>query len=133
MLEAFRRARAAAGPNLALTAKLNCEDFIQDGFSLAESCEAARALAAEGPARLELRGQRLVFLGDSITDGATLPRPVWVTGPAPPQPEAINATATAAPTNPRRPRAARTSHSWRAHRPVGPSIAPCDPPSGAVC
>ena len=32
-----------------------------------------RALAAEGPARLDLRGQRLVFLGDSITDGFSYP------------------------------------------------------------
>ena len=56
VIEAFRRARAAAGPNLAVTAKLNCEDFIQDGLSLAESCEAARALAAEGIDAIEVSG-----------------------------------------------------------------------------
>jgi 2,4-dienoyl-CoA reductase-like NADH-dependent reductase (Old Yellow Enzyme family) len=56
VIEAFRRARAAAGPNLAVTVKLNCEDFIQDGLSLAESCEAARALAAEGVDAIEVSG-----------------------------------------------------------------------------
>ena len=56
VIEAFRRARAAAGPNLAVTVKLNCEDFIQDGLSLAESCEAARALAAEGIDAIEVSG-----------------------------------------------------------------------------
>jgi len=56
VIEAFRRTRAAAGPNLAVTAKLNCEDFIQDGLSLAESCEAARALAAEGIDAIEVSG-----------------------------------------------------------------------------
>jgi 2,4-dienoyl-CoA reductase-like NADH-dependent reductase (Old Yellow Enzyme family) len=56
VIEAFRRARVAAGPNLAVTVKLNCEDFIQDGLSLAESCEAARALAAEGVDAIEVSG-----------------------------------------------------------------------------
>ena len=56
VIEAFRRARAAAGPNLAVTVKLNCEDFIQDGLSLGESCEAARALAADGIDAIEVSG-----------------------------------------------------------------------------
>lgn len=56
VIEAFRRARAGAGPNLAVAVKLNCEDFIQDGLSLAESCEAARALAAEGVDAIEVSG-----------------------------------------------------------------------------
>jgi 2,4-dienoyl-CoA reductase-like NADH-dependent reductase (Old Yellow Enzyme family) len=53
-LEALRRVRSACGPEFAVTAKLNAEDFIQDGLALAESCEAARALAAEGIDAIEV-------------------------------------------------------------------------------
>lgn len=56
MLETLRRVRKAVGPDRAVTVKLNGEDFVQDGFSLAESCEAARALAAEGIDAIEVSG-----------------------------------------------------------------------------
>ena len=48
VLETLRRTREAVGPDRAVTVKLNCEDFHPDGLTLGESCEAARALAAEG-------------------------------------------------------------------------------------
>ncbi len=56
VLVALGRVRAQAGPEMAVTAKLNAEDFAQDGLSLAESCEAARALAAEGIDAIEVSG-----------------------------------------------------------------------------
>jgi 2,4-dienoyl-CoA reductase-like NADH-dependent reductase (Old Yellow Enzyme family) len=56
VLEALRRVRRAVGTGVAVTVKLNGEDFVQDGFSLAESCEAARALAAEGCDAIEVSG-----------------------------------------------------------------------------
>ena len=56
VVEALRCVRAAAGPNVAVTAKLNGEDFVQDGLSLAESCAAAKALAAEGIDAIEVSG-----------------------------------------------------------------------------
>jgi len=56
VLEALRRARAAAGPEMAVTVKLNCQDFHPQGLTLAESCEAARALAAEGIDAIEVSG-----------------------------------------------------------------------------
>ncbi len=56
LLETLRRVRLAVGPEMAVTVKLNGEDFVQDGLSLAESCEAARALAAEGIDAIEVSG-----------------------------------------------------------------------------
>lgn len=61
-LEALRRVRAAAGPDVAVTIKLNAEDFVPEGLSLAESCEAARALVAEGLDAIEVSG--FMFGGD---------------------------------------------------------------------
>jgi len=55
-LEVLRRVREAAGPDVAVTAKLNCEDFHPQGLSLAESCEAARAMADEGIDAIEVSG-----------------------------------------------------------------------------
>jgi len=56
VLETLCRVRRAAGPNLAVTAKLNCEDFHPEGLSLAESCEAAKAMAEEGIDAIEVSG-----------------------------------------------------------------------------
>ncbi len=61
VLESLRRVREAVGPDMAVTVKLNCEDFVQGGLSLAESCEAARALAAEGIDAIEVSG----FIADA--------------------------------------------------------------------
>lgn len=56
VIETVRRVRAAIGPDLALTIKMNCEDFTPDGLTLAESCETARVLAAEGIDAIEVSG-----------------------------------------------------------------------------
>lgn len=56
VLEVLRKVREAAGPDLAVTTKLNCEDFLPEGLALAESCEAARTLAAEGIDAIEVSG-----------------------------------------------------------------------------
>jgi len=55
-LEALKRVREAVGADVAVTVKLNGEDFVQDGLSLAESCETARAFAAEGCDAIEVSG-----------------------------------------------------------------------------
>jgi 2,4-dienoyl-CoA reductase-like NADH-dependent reductase (Old Yellow Enzyme family) len=56
LIEVLRRVRRAAGPDLAVTIKMNCEDFTPDGLTLAESCETARVLAAEGIDAIEVSG-----------------------------------------------------------------------------
>ncbi len=56
LLEILRRIRRVAGPDLAVTVKMNGEDFVPDGLTLAESCETARALAAEGIDAIEVSG-----------------------------------------------------------------------------
>ena len=56
VLEVLRTVRESAGLERAVTAKLNCEDFHPQGLALAESCEAARALAAEGIDAIEVSG-----------------------------------------------------------------------------
>lgn len=56
LLETLRRVRQAAGPDMALTIKMNCQDFTADGLTLAESCETARLLAAEGIDAIEISG-----------------------------------------------------------------------------
>ena len=56
VLETLRRVRESAGPTLAVTAKLNCEDFIPEGLAPAESCEAAKAMAEEGIDAIEVSG-----------------------------------------------------------------------------
>jgi len=61
VLETLHRVRKALGPDLALTAKINCEDFVPEGLSLAEACGVARALAAEGIDAIEVSG----FIADA--------------------------------------------------------------------
>jgi len=56
VLETLRRVREAVGPDLAVTTKMNCEDFHPEGLALAESCEAARKLAEEGIDAIEVSG-----------------------------------------------------------------------------
>lgn len=56
VIEVLRRVRDAAGIDMAVTVKLNGEDFVQDGLSLAESCETARAMAENGCDAIEVSG-----------------------------------------------------------------------------
>ena len=56
VLETLRTVREAMGPDLAVTAKMNCEDFHPEGLALAESCEAARKLVEEGIDAIEVSG-----------------------------------------------------------------------------
>lgn len=55
-LEVYRAVRNAVGPGVAVTAKLNCEDFHPEGLTLAESCGVAVALTAEGIDAIEVSG-----------------------------------------------------------------------------
>jgi 2,4-dienoyl-CoA reductase-like NADH-dependent reductase (Old Yellow Enzyme family) len=56
VLEAQRRVRAAVGERAIVSVKLNSSDFLHGGFTIEESIEVARALAAEGVDLLEVSG-----------------------------------------------------------------------------
>ena len=77
MLETLDRVRESAGPDLAVTVKLNCEDFHPEGLALAESCEAARSLAEKGIDGIEVSGW--------IRDGDERHSPSRIGDPAPTQ------------------------------------------------
>jgi 2,4-dienoyl-CoA reductase-like NADH-dependent reductase (Old Yellow Enzyme family) len=66
LLEAVRAVRAAIGPQLALSVKLNSADFQKGGFGEDESLEVVRLLEAEGIDLLEVSGgnyESLALLG----------------------------------------------------------------------
>ena len=81
----LRTVRDAAGPNVAVTAKLNMADGVDGGLWLDESVEVARLFEADGALdALELTGgsslanPMYLFRGDAPLQefGATLPAPV---------------------------------------------------------
>jgi len=53
-LEVLRRVRGGLGRGFAVLVKLNAEDFIQGGLTLAESCQVAAMMAAEGIDAIEI-------------------------------------------------------------------------------
>lgn len=78
LLEAVRRTRAAVGPTVPVSVKLNSSDFQKGGLSLEDSRQVARWLEAEGVDLLEISGgnyEAPEMMGMAgLDDGA--PRPV---------------------------------------------------------
>jgi 2,4-dienoyl-CoA reductase-like NADH-dependent reductase (Old Yellow Enzyme family) len=83
--QVLRAVRAAAGPSMAVTAKLNMTDGVPKGLQLADSIEVAALLESDGQLdAIELTGgsslanPMFLFRGDAPLEefGATLPGPV---------------------------------------------------------
>ncbi len=60
LLEVYQAVRETVGPDYPVLIKINCEDFVEDGLSVADSIQAAKRLAAAGLDAIELSGGLLI-------------------------------------------------------------------------
>jgi 2,4-dienoyl-CoA reductase-like NADH-dependent reductase (Old Yellow Enzyme family) len=56
VLEVYKKCREAAGDDYPVMIKLNCADFLDDGFTLDEGCQVAKALSDAGVDSIEVSG-----------------------------------------------------------------------------
>ena len=55
-MEIYRRFRSALGESYPITIKLNSEDFLENGLTIEDSAEIAKALSQEGIDAIEISG-----------------------------------------------------------------------------
>jgi len=56
VMEVYRSCREAAGEDYPIMIKLNCADFLENGYTLEEGCKVARALSDAGIDSIEMSG-----------------------------------------------------------------------------